>query len=85
MEDYLPSLGLGGLNMKSNREIKDSIFFILSWTCFLGESKWSHMFRIRYFAYGQPKHRYFQYSVWTSIRDHINSVISNSVWIIGMG
>jgi hypothetical protein len=39
----------------------------------------------RFFSNGKPLSHYFKSSVWSGIKIHIETVIDNSLWIVGTG
>lgn len=75
----------GGLDIKPTRLINEALILKLSWDLIARETQWSHLFKRRYFSNGQPSMRYFKSSVWSGIKLHIGTVVSNSLWIVGNG
>jgi hypothetical protein len=75
----------GGLDLKSTRNINDSLLLLLCWKLCSQTSQWSIMFQERFLSYGLPRNRYFKSSVWPGVKDKLCIVATNSRWIIGNG
>ncbi|XP_039690616.1 uncharacterized protein [Medicago truncatula] len=75
----------GGLDIKHTCLINEALILKLSWDLIARETQWSNLFKRRYFSNGQPSMRYFKSSVWSGIKLHIGTVMSNSLWIVGNG
>lgn len=43
------------------------------------------MFQLRFLSHGLPRNRYFKSSIWPGVREFLNKVKENSVWIVGNG
>jgi len=67
------------------RLINKALILKLSWDLIAQEAQWSTLFKRRYFSNGQLSMRYFKSSVWSGIKIHIGTVLSNSLWIVGTG
>jgi len=75
----------GGLDLKSTRTINSSLLLHLSWKLFTQDSQCSWLFQQRFLSFGIPRTRYFKSSIWSGVREYLNTVNENSVWIIGNG
>jgi len=75
----------GGLDLKSTRLINDAQILKLAWNLLSSNSQWAVIFKSRFFSHGQPILRYFKSSVWPGIKNHIGTILQNSLWIVGMG
>jgi len=79
------SWAAGGLDIKPTRLINDSLILLLTWQFSTGDSHWAVLMRHRFLKHGTPLQHYFQSSVWTGIKDHLSTISSNSIWIVGTG
>jgi len=75
----------GGLDIKPTRLINEALILKLSWDLIAKDTQWSNLFKMRYFSNGQPSKCYFKSSVWSGIKEHIGTVLLNSLWIVGTG
>ena len=75
----------GGLDIKPTRLINESLLLHLAWNFSSGDSQWAGLLRKRFLKNGTPIHHYFQSSVWGGIKEHMDIVSSNSIWIVGTG
>jgi len=75
----------GGLNLKPTRLINDSLIMKLAWNLLATDSQWEALLKQRFFSNGKLVNHYFKSSVWSGIKIHIGVVISNSLWIVGIG
>ena len=75
----------GGLDIKLTRLINEALILKLSWDLIAKDSQWASLFKSRFFSHGQPCARYFKSSVWSGIKEHINTVLLNSIWVVGTG
>jgi len=75
----------GGLDIKPTRLINEALILKLSWNLIAKDTQWANLFKRRYFSNGQPSKCYFKSSVWSGIKDHIGTVLLNSLWIFGTG
>ena len=79
------SWAAGGLEIKSTRLINDSLMLKFAWELLSMDCQWASLFKIKYFINGRPCLRYMKSSIWPSIKMHISTVSSNSLWFIGNG
>jgi ribonuclease HI len=75
----------GGLDIKSTRMINDSLMLKLAWELASRDCQWSALLKCKYFSNGRPCKRYMKSSIWASIKMHLSTVYSNSIWIVGTG
>lgn len=75
----------GGLDIKSTRLINDAFMLKLAWNLFSTNSQWATLFKSRFFSQGQPIRHFFMSSVWHGVKYHLDSVLQNSLWIVGKG
>jgi len=75
----------GGLDIKSTRLINDASMLKLAWDLFSSNSQWAVLFKRRFFSHGQPIRYFAQSSVWHGVKNHISTIIQNTLWIVGMG
>jgi len=75
----------GGLDLRSTRDINDGLLLRLSWRCYAHESQWAHLFQKRFFLASKPLLFHFSSSVWPGIRKHMDTIIGNSMWVVGRG
>ena len=57
----------------------------LAWELVSKDCQWATHFKHKYFTNGRPCMRYIKSSVCSSIKMHISTVSSNSIWIVGTG
>jgi len=81
---YLP-WEVGGLDLKPTRLINNSLLLQLSWKMHSQDSQCATLFRHRYFCNGIPQRSYIKSSVWLGIKLHMDTVLENSIWLIGNG
>jgi hypothetical protein len=75
----------GGLDLKPTRLINESLILQLAWHFSSGDSQWAELLRKRLIKNGTPLQHYFQSSVWCGIKEHMGTIISNSIGIVGTG
>lgn len=75
----------GGLDLRSTQEINAGLLLRLGWRCYAHDSQWSHLFHNRFFVAGRPLTRHFSSSIWPGIPNHFDTIIGNSMWIVGSG
>jgi len=74
-----------GLDVKPTRLINESFMLKLAWQLTHSNSQWAELFRWRYFTNGRLTMGYIKSSVWTSLKVHVGTSISNSLWVVGTG
>ena len=75
----------GGLDIKPTRLINESLLLHLAWNFSSGDSQWARLLRKRFLKNGKPINHYFQSSMWGGIKEHMETVSSNLIWIVGTG
>jgi len=73
----------GGLDIKPKRLIDEALSLKLSWDLTATDSQWSLLFKERYVSNGQSVMHFVKSSIWSGIKLHIGTVLTNSLWIIG--
>ena len=75
----------GGLDLKPTRLINEALILKLAWNLLATDTQRAVLMKRRFFSNGKPLDHYFKSSVWSSIKIHIDTVIANSLWIVGTG
>ena len=57
----------------------------LAWDLFSSNSQWAVLFKSRFFSHGQPIRYFAQSSVWHGVKNHISTIIQNTLWIVRTG
>ena len=71
--------------MKATRLINEALILKLAWNLLATNSQWAVLMKSRFFSNGKPLDHYFKSSVWSGIKIHIDTIIANSLWIVGTG
>jgi len=79
------SWAAGGLDIEPTRLINESLILQLPWLFSSGDSQWAGLLRKHFIKNGTPLQHYFQSSVWCGIKEHMGTITSNSIWIVGTG
>jgi len=75
----------GGLDIKSMRCINDASMLKLAWDLFSSNSQWAVLFKSHFFSHGQPIRYFVKSSVWHGVKNHISTILQNTLWIVGTG
>lgn len=75
----------GGLGIRSLRSINDAALLKLSWDMLTSKSDWASLLKARFLKNNKPIVYYAKSTIWSSVRNHISSVIDNSSWCNGNG
>jgi hypothetical protein len=79
------SWAAGGLDIKPTCLINESLILLLAWQFSTGDSQWAALMHLRFLKNGTPLQHYFQSLVWSGIKEHLCTISSNSIWIVGTG
>ncbi|KAK2432358.1 hypothetical protein QL285_017757 [Trifolium repens] len=75
----------GGLNIRSLRQVNDSLMLQRCWQFYSSNEHWAIMCRARFLKWGQPMNTFLKSSFWHGIKHHIPTMKANTRWIIGSG
>jgi len=75
----------GGLDLKPTRMINEALILKLSWNLLATDSQWAALMKRRFFINGKPLRHYIKSSVWYGVKIQIDTVLANSLWIVGSG
>ena len=75
----------GGLNLKPTTLIINSLMLHLSWKMYSQDSQCASLLKHRYFCNGTIRRHYIKSSVWHGLKLHMDTVVDNSIWMIGNG
>nr|ABD32279.2 reverse transcriptase, putative [Medicago truncatula] len=75
----------GGLDIKPTCLINESLILLLAWQFSTADSQWAALMHHRFLKHGTPLQHYFLSSMWGGIKEHLSTISSNSIWIVGTG
>lgn len=67
----------GGLNIKPTQLINEALILKLAWDLRAKNNQWTALLKRRYFTHGHPNMRYCKSSVWSGLKSHIATVMTN--------
>ena len=74
-----------GLDVKPSRLINESLMLKLARKLVSSNSQWAILCRRRFLCNGKPSLSYIKSSVWAGVKIHVDIVLSNSKWVVGLG
>ncbi|KAK2430924.1 hypothetical protein QL285_029213 [Trifolium repens] len=78
-------LAQGGLNIRSLIQLNKASNLKFCWTLFNSKSSWAVLLRDRVFRKGKAIRYHIFSSLWSSIKDEVEVVRDNTVWLLGNG
>jgi hypothetical protein len=78
-------LAQGGLNIRSLIQLNEASNLKFCWTLFNSKSSWAVLLRDRVFRKGKVIRYHIFSSLWSSIKDEVEVVRDNTVWLLGNG
>ncbi|PNX89393.1 reverse transcriptase, partial [Trifolium pratense] len=82
---YVRLILRGGLDLRSLLEINSSLLLHLCWKFLSSDDDWARLCRTRHLRGGIPSMSYLLSSIWPGLKTHLNTVMQNSLWLIGTG
>lgn len=74
-----------GLDLKPTRTINYSLIFHLSWKLLNDDTQCSLLLKKKNFSANRPIRRHFKPYVWPGEKEHIETILENSIWLIENG
>jgi hypothetical protein len=78
-------LSQGGLNIRSLTQLNKASNLKFCWTLFNSKASWAVLLRDRVFRKGKVIRYHIFSSLWSSIKDEVEVVRDNTVWLLGNG
>jgi hypothetical protein len=78
-------LSQGGLNLKSLSSLNKASNLKLCWTLVNSKSSWVKLLKARVLRGRKVIQHHIYSSLWSSIKDEINTIFENSIWLLGNG
>ncbi|MCH80766.1 putative ribonuclease H protein, partial [Trifolium medium] len=75
----------GGLDLRALSNINASLMLLLCWKLCSNNEQWAVMCRARFLRDGAPVRSSPRSSIWSGIKPYFDTVILNSMWIVGSG
>jgi mannosylglycoprotein endo-beta-mannosidase len=75
----------GGLNLRSLIRLNSACNLKLCWKFFNSQSSWAILLRARVWRHKRIIQHHISSSIWSSIKDEVNVVLDNSLWLLGNG
>lgn len=75
----------GGLRIKSLQALNKAALLKLAWDLVASDKEWANFLKVRFSLFHKPSSKYVKSSIWSGIRANMQTIFSNSVWMIGDG